>query len=160
MRARQWFLGLSFLVLAALPTQAADLAKIERVIAKEPKYEGKPEYCLLVFGPEAKFRVWLVLDGKVLYVDRNGNGDLTQPDKRMTPSGGGGGWFAFRPGAIGTPDGKTKYYFNRLQKCEDGARSASAWKMAPSPMRAPVAPAPCDSPSGQRTLPSFTSWDH
>jgi hypothetical protein len=120
MHTGRWFLGLSFLVLAALPAQAADLAKIERAVAKEPKYQGKPEYCLLVFGPEAKFRVWLVLDGKVLYVDRNGNGDLTEPDKHMTPSRGGRGWFAFRPGNIGTPDGKTKYFLNQLQKGEDG----------------------------------------
>jgi hypothetical protein len=53
-------------------------------------------------------------------VDRNGNGDLTQPEKRVTPSRDGAGWFAFRPGVIGTPDGKTHYHFTRLQKSEDG----------------------------------------
>jgi hypothetical protein len=42
---------------------AADLSKIDRTIKKEPKYKGKPKYCLLVFGPEAKTRIWLVLDG-------------------------------------------------------------------------------------------------
>jgi hypothetical protein len=52
-------------------------------IAKEPKYQSKPKYCLLVFGPEAKTRVWLVLDGDVLYVDRNGNGDLTEEGERI-----------------------------------------------------------------------------
>jgi hypothetical protein len=36
-----------------------------------------------VFGPEAKTRVWLVLDGDVLYVDRNGNGDLTEDGERV-----------------------------------------------------------------------------
>jgi WD40 repeat protein len=36
-----------------------------------------------VFGPEAKSRVWLVEDGDVLYVDRNGNGDLTEPGDRV-----------------------------------------------------------------------------
>jgi hypothetical protein len=40
-------------------------------------------YCLLVFGPEAKTRVWLVVDGDTLYVDRNGNGDLTGAGKRV-----------------------------------------------------------------------------
>ena len=39
---------------------ATDLAKVERKIAKEPSYQGKPKYCLLVFGPDAKTRVWLV----------------------------------------------------------------------------------------------------
>jgi hypothetical protein len=66
------------LSLCSAPAMAADLSKIDRTIAKEPKYQSKPKYCLLVFGPEAKARVWLVLDGDVLYVDRNGNGDLTE----------------------------------------------------------------------------------
>jgi hypothetical protein len=71
------------LLLAPL-TQAADLAKIERKIAKEPTYQTKtPKYCLLVFGLDAKTRVWLVQDGDTLYVDRNGNGDLTGDGKRI-----------------------------------------------------------------------------
>jgi hypothetical protein len=62
---------------------AADLAKVERTIKKEPAYQAKPKYCLLVFGPEAKHRVWLVVDGDTLYVDKNGNGDLTEAGKRI-----------------------------------------------------------------------------
>jgi hypothetical protein len=62
---------------------AADLSKIDRTLAKEPVYKNKPKYCLLVFGPEAKTRVWLVLDGDTLYVDRNGNGDLTEDGERV-----------------------------------------------------------------------------
>jgi hypothetical protein len=61
----------------------ADLTRIDRTIAKEPAYKSKPKYCLLVFGPEAKTRVWLVLDGDTLYVDRNGNGDLTEKGERF-----------------------------------------------------------------------------
>jgi hypothetical protein len=38
---------------------------------------------LLVFGPEAKTKVWLVIDGDTLYVDRNGNGDITEKDERV-----------------------------------------------------------------------------
>jgi hypothetical protein len=57
----------------------ADLAKIARTIATEPVYKARPQYCLLVFGAEADFRVWLVQDGETLYVDRNGDGDLTEP---------------------------------------------------------------------------------
>jgi hypothetical protein len=62
---------------------AGDLTKINRKIAKEPAYESKPKYCLLVFGPEAKTRVWIVLDGDTLYVDRNGNGDLTEEGEKV-----------------------------------------------------------------------------
>src|SRR5438128_7643867 len=61
----------------------ADLAKIDRAVAKEPAYQGEPRYCLLVFGHEAKTRVWLVQDGDVLYVDRNANGDLTEDGERV-----------------------------------------------------------------------------
>jgi len=58
--------------------------KIDRSIGKEPVYKSKsPKYGLLVFGPEAKDRVWLVLDGDILYVDRNGNGDLTDPGEKI-----------------------------------------------------------------------------
>ena len=63
---------------------AADLTKVDRTIGKLPELRSKsPEYCLLVLGPEAKTRVWLVHDGDVVYVDRNGNGDLTEGDERI-----------------------------------------------------------------------------
>ena len=68
----------------APPLRAADLAAVQRKIAKEPDYQTKaPKYCLLVFGLEAKTRVWLVQDGDTLYVDRNGDGDLTGDGKRV-----------------------------------------------------------------------------
>jgi len=76
----------TFLLLffAALPAQGVDLTKIDRTIAKEPAYQSKsPSYGLLVFGPEAKRRAWVVLDGDVLYVDRNCNGDLTEEGERL-----------------------------------------------------------------------------
>jgi hypothetical protein len=73
---------------------AADLAKIDRKIAKEPTYQTKsPRYCLLVFGPEARTRVWLVQDGDVLYVDRNGNGDLTEDGEHVTSKQKDLAWF-------------------------------------------------------------------
>jgi hypothetical protein len=100
--------------------QAADLTKIERVIAKEPKYQGKPAYCLLVFGPEADFRVWLVLDGTTLYVDRNGNGDLTELDKRVSPYYNQGEKFGFSPGKLSPPDGKVKYDLSQVRRHQTG----------------------------------------
>ena len=64
---------------------AGDLAGIDRTIKREPAYESKaPRYALLVFGPEAKDRVWLVHDGANLYVDREGTGDLTGPGNKVT----------------------------------------------------------------------------
>jgi RNA polymerase sigma factor (sigma-70 family) len=64
----------------AVPLKPSD---IDRTIGKEPKYDGKPAYCLLAFDPAAKHRVWLVHDGNTLYVDRNGNGDLTDDGEKV-----------------------------------------------------------------------------
>jgi RNA polymerase sigma factor (sigma-70 family) len=66
-----------------LKAQFPDLTKIDRTIVKEPTYRNQPYYALLAFGPEAKKRVWLVVDGETLYVDRNGNGDLTEANERV-----------------------------------------------------------------------------
>jgi hypothetical protein len=76
---------LSALALLALaPTApAVDLSKVPRTIGREPAYRSKLRYCLLVFGPRAKTRVWLVQDGDTLYVDRNGNGDLTEAGEKV-----------------------------------------------------------------------------
>jgi len=52
-----FLLGLAGLVLVPGPGLTTDLTKIERKIAKEPKYEcAKPLYGLLVFGPKPKPR--------------------------------------------------------------------------------------------------------
>jgi hypothetical protein len=74
---------LMLLIVSAAANAAPDLTKIERRIVKEPAYRSKPKYCLLVLGPEAKTRIWLVQDGDSLYVDRNGNGDLTEPNEKV-----------------------------------------------------------------------------
>ena len=50
-------------------------------------YKTHPKYCLLVFGPETKTSVWLIVDGDVMYVDRNGNGDLTEKGERVQAVG-------------------------------------------------------------------------
>jgi hypothetical protein len=83
MRTRILWLPLLAALLAPALAHAADLTRIDRTIRKEPAYKGKPRYCLLAFGPEAKTHVWLVQDGDVLYVDRNGNGDLTDAGERV-----------------------------------------------------------------------------
>ena len=62
--------------ITSLPS--VDLTKIERKIVKLPELKSsQPLYCLLVFGYDANTRIWLVRDDDILYVDRNGNGDLT-----------------------------------------------------------------------------------
>jgi hypothetical protein len=75
---------LAWLAVGPVSARAVDLTKVDRTIAREPDYQTKtPRYCLVVFGAEAKARMWLVVDGKVLYVDRKGDGDLTGAGKRV-----------------------------------------------------------------------------
>jgi hypothetical protein len=70
------------LAVAALPAQAVDLTEIDRKIAAEPDYQSRPKYCLLVFGREARTRVWLVADGDTLHVSHN-DGDLRGTGSRV-----------------------------------------------------------------------------
>jgi hypothetical protein len=101
MRRCRWLVALAVLLLGTAAAGAADLTKVERTLVKEPAYQTKsPRYCLLVFGPEAKFKVWLVQDGDVLYVDRNGNGDLTEEGERVTAKEGTPGFRVFEGGEL------------------------------------------------------------
>jgi hypothetical protein len=79
-------MALMALSAATSSASAADLSKVDRTLMKEPAYVSKsPGYGLVVVGPEAKTRIWLVLDGDLLHVDRNGNGDLTDAGEKIEP---------------------------------------------------------------------------
>lgn len=97
---------------------AVDLTKIERTIAQEPTYRSAPKYCLLVFGPEAKAKQWLVLDGDDLYVDRNGNGDLTEADEQVSLKANS----RFDLGAFPDADGVTRAAKLLLNRFSTGIR--------------------------------------
>ena len=106
---RSQFLVVVILSLACHDISAAEPPTKDRTLAKEPAYKTKePRYCQLVFGPEAKQSVWLVIDGEDLYVDRNGNGDLTEDGERVSrkPAFQGGG-FEVRELTVG--EAKTTY---------------------------------------------------
>lgn len=90
----------SFVFVLPLAAQAApdpgyvavDYTKVERKLGKEPKYVGEPRYALFVFDLAGKHRVWMVADKSaadaryhdVLYVDLDGDGDLTEQGERFT----------------------------------------------------------------------------
>ncbi len=110
---RHFWIALLFLGFCG-PVMAADLNAVDRRIKKEPAYATKsPSYVLLVLGPEAKDRIWLVKDGTTLYVDRNGNGDLSEPGKKLAPKKGGSPeeGYSFRVDEL-TIGGKTHYRLN------------------------------------------------
>lgn len=65
-------------------------------LLKEPTYQATPKYNLLAFGDTAGVKVWMVEDGKRLFVDKNANGDLTIDGAPIQPSNvrkvGADGW--------------------------------------------------------------------
>jgi hypothetical protein len=100
--------------------RAADLTKTERRIRKEPDYKSPtPAYCLLVFGPAAADKLWLVYDdaADLLYIDRNGNGDLTELEEVVKASSQKFRTFEdlevktvrFDAGRLSEPKGKTEH---------------------------------------------------
>jgi hypothetical protein len=111
---RSLLLSLLALLASITPARAVDYAKIDRTIAREPAYQSKsPQYGLLLFGPEAKLRVWVVLDGETIFIDRNGDGDLTGKDKCFKLANCGNI-------EISDPGGKTRYLITAIGRFEDG----------------------------------------
>src|SRR5262249_14023785 len=88
--------GLLFGLLLVGGAGAADPPKIDRTIRKEPAYKTTPTYGLLLLGKEGRTRIWIVRDHDTLYVDRNGNGDLTEPGEAIRFADEGGGSVTFR----------------------------------------------------------------
>jgi hypothetical protein len=112
-------------ILASFGSALAEQPKIDRRIGKEPVYQTKtPLYGLLIFGPQGKDRVWLVLDGDTLYVDRNGNSDLTEPGEKIAT--------AKRPGGDPEEDG---YSFD-VGELTVGGRTHKAFKVSFAPLKA------------------------
>jgi hypothetical protein len=68
------------------PAAGGVLDGVARTLVKEPKYAASPRYALLVLGTGAESLVWLVEDGKSLYVDKNANGDLTDDGPPIQPT--------------------------------------------------------------------------
>jgi hypothetical protein len=126
MRIPHVFWALLLLAISSAPAAATDLSKIDRTIAKEPAYNNKPKYCLLVFGSDAKTRVWLVLDGDTLYVDRNGNGDLAEEGERfvlkLDEYDRKRGQRVWKVGDIITAGGKTRYTGLQVSDIAEGAK--------------------------------------
>ena len=59
---------------------------VDRILLKEPPYQSTPKYCLITLGNSGDVKVWMVEDGKRLFVDKNANGDLTDDGPPIEPS--------------------------------------------------------------------------
>jgi hypothetical protein len=108
---RRQSIGLAFtlilLVSVARVPAAAETAKLDRTIAKQPVFTSAPKYCLAVFGTSPQVKVWLILDNDTLYIDRNGNGDLSDAAKRVKMEKAQASGHVFKAGSVfASPDGK------------------------------------------------------
>jgi hypothetical protein len=79
-------------------------------LIKEPKYTSTPKYCVINLGTSGQVSVWMVEDGRRLFVDKNANGDLTDDGPPIEPSDvravGPNSWdFNYLLDAITPPDG-------------------------------------------------------
>jgi hypothetical protein len=97
----------------------------ERRIVKEPEYTATPRYAVLMFGVEQPVTVWMVEDGRKLYLDRNANGYLTDDGRPLEPTEerqlGAGRWdFDYALEKLGTPDAARVTKF-RLARWNYGA---------------------------------------
>ena len=98
-------------LVAARPAAAVDFDRLDRRIAREPVYQSKPLYCLALLGPDARTRVWMVLDGERLYVDKNCNGDLTDDGPPAEIKALGPDPSSFDKIKVSSDGGKTAYVF-------------------------------------------------
>ena len=64
-----------------------DLAEIRKATASkliQPKYKNEPKYTLVVVGPDAEKKIWMVLDGfKTIYADLNSNGKIEPESEKF-----------------------------------------------------------------------------
>src|SRR5580704_11220635 len=58
---------------------------VDHTIIKEPKYQSTPKYSLITLGTSGDVKVWMVEDGRRLFVDKNANGDLTDDGPPIEP---------------------------------------------------------------------------
>ena len=83
----QFAYSFSLAALAGIGSMAG-ATDLDRIVppAKEPTYKTSPRYCQLAFGPSAATHVWIVIDGDTVFIDTNGDGDLTGTRKKFALS--------------------------------------------------------------------------
>ena len=85
-----------------------EFAKVPREVQKLPEFAGQPRYGLFLFGLNGEVRIWAALDSSgddghdVLYVDLDGDGDLTESGERFSGKSDRGSW-RFEVGELAVP---------------------------------------------------------
>src|SRR4051812_25714994 len=89
LRAFIYTLAISFCTTSVATRQASAstnlVTHIDHAIIKEPKYRSSPKYSLITLGNHGDVRVWMIEDGKQLFLDKNANGDLTDDGPPIQP---------------------------------------------------------------------------
>ncbi len=67
------------------PASTKPVSHIDRTISKEPAYQSTPKYSLITLGNNGAVKVWMVEDGRRLFIDKNANGDLTDDGPPIEP---------------------------------------------------------------------------
>jgi hypothetical protein len=107
-------LALTALAAALILQEPFDYSKVDRKIASEPKYAAAPRYALLLVGTEGKTRLWMAMDKSkadadqydVLYLDRDGDGNLGEDGERVAAPVNERGGIDFRLGKVEIPEAK------------------------------------------------------
>ena len=93
---------------------------------------SETRFVLLTFGLESKIKAWFVLDGEVAYLDRNANGNLTEPGERINakrmpaPEGTSSLWF--ESGEFAFANDPTRYeFFLPYTSSEKRSALATSW---------------------------------
>lgn len=128
--------GGSVLSMLALSAAAwgGDLDHLEPRIVNAPAISKTgARFALLAFGPEGKIKAWLILDGEAAYFDRNGNGDLTEPDERVEasklPAPEGTASLSFKLGEFAFAGERTRYEALLLHRVDKEGQEADSITM-------------------------------
>ena len=122
-----WCFAIPFVDKACASTNV--VSQTGRTTIKEPTYQSAPKYSLLTLGSSGEVKVWMVEDGKRLFVDKNANGDLTDDGPPIEPGKfrdmGSNGWgFEYLLAAI-TPTNGSRHTGFVLRRWNFGTKEDS-----------------------------------
>lgn len=101
-----------------------DFAKVDRTIGKLPELKSAtPRYGLFLFGKQGEKRVWAVVDGDVLYLDRDADGDLTEEGERIAGKDG-----SFAIGDFTDPATGALHQEFEIERKEEMVRYTILWR--------------------------------
>jgi hypothetical protein len=122
----------------APPAVPIDFAKVDRTVGKTPSLTTHARYGLFLFGTNGERRVWAILDRAadaagarfdVLYLDRDADGDLTEPGETIRAAAGeDGGAVKFAVGDFADPATGARHTDFTITWAEASVRFRMQWR--------------------------------